>query len=629
MRSRKSDKIIDIREISPSIESGISVCMIARDEAPCIADALYSVKNLAEEMIVVDTGSQDETVQLAEQCGARVYRIAWKEDFSEARNFALSKAAYNWVLILDADEVISREDVSRIRDLARSRREIAFSFEQRTYLTEGGDLGCEPVIENDCMSRGFAFFKERQIRFFPNRPFIRYSCEIHESPEPSILSSGIPIENACITVHHYGRLSGTDRASRKARLWRAMGREALEAFPAHPFYLYEMAVQFLSQGSLDAAARHLDMALEIDRRSSRLWNAYGMVRMSAGDRLGALDCFKRALSLAGEDARILNNIGVALMKGKEYAEALIWLEKGVNLDEQDADLLRNAAAACAAIGEFERGCEYLERSLAIEPFSAGSYVVQAELLLGKGDRDGAERALEKIRFLPRVPLDVSLKMIKIYVALHRTREAEELALSTLRSFPGIAEIPYLAGKIAESRGDDERAEILYKKALSERPYDAEVLASLGCLYDRKGRLSEALAAFKEALRASPGNGRYEVNLGIVLDKLGMAKEAQRCFETALAKGETSAFAYNAIGCHHARYSRYEKAIECFERAVDLEPENAAYYRNLALACERTNFIDMAVRAYERVAELDPSMASYARERLSRLLCISQALQVSR
>lgn len=133
-------QLITMEELKEMRAGSISVCMIARDEEDHIAEALMSVKDLADEMIVVDTGSADATILEAKRLGAAVYEIQWNNDFSEARNFALSKATREWILVLDADERVSLDDHEKIRSLVREAESAAFMFEQRTYT----NVSCGP-----------------------------------------------------------------------------------------------------------------------------------------------------------------------------------------------------------------------------------------------------------------------------------------------------------------------------------------------------------------------------------------------------------------------------------------------------------------------------------------------------
>ena len=100
--------------MSKRTRARISQCMIVKNEEKNIEKALSWGKGVVSEQIVVDTGSTDRTVELAEKMGAKVYHFEWIDDFSAAKNFAISKAKYEWVALLDADEYFSEEDAKKL-----------------------------------------------------------------------------------------------------------------------------------------------------------------------------------------------------------------------------------------------------------------------------------------------------------------------------------------------------------------------------------------------------------------------------------------------------------------------------------------------------------------------------------
>ncbi|NJL45821.1 MAG: glycosyltransferase family 2 protein [Leptolyngbyaceae cyanobacterium SM2_3_12] len=95
----------------------LSLCVIVKDEAATLATCLEAVQGVVDEMIVVDTGSTDGTVALAESHGARVYTFDWVNDFAAARNYSLRQATGDWVLVLDADEVLQPAGVALLECL--------------------------------------------------------------------------------------------------------------------------------------------------------------------------------------------------------------------------------------------------------------------------------------------------------------------------------------------------------------------------------------------------------------------------------------------------------------------------------------------------------------------------------
>lgn len=95
----------------------ISVCMIVKNEEDVLARCLNCVKQFADEIIIVDTGSKDQTKTIARTFTTNVFDFAWCDDFSKARNFAFDKATKDFKMWIDADDVILDEDIQKIKDL--------------------------------------------------------------------------------------------------------------------------------------------------------------------------------------------------------------------------------------------------------------------------------------------------------------------------------------------------------------------------------------------------------------------------------------------------------------------------------------------------------------------------------
>lgn len=102
----------------------ISACYIAKNEAKKLAKSIKSLKNQVNEIVVVDTGSTDNTMAVARKLGAKVYCFPWQDDFSKARNFALSKAKGDWLILLDADEYFTAKTAGNIRKIIRQAQQV-------------------------------------------------------------------------------------------------------------------------------------------------------------------------------------------------------------------------------------------------------------------------------------------------------------------------------------------------------------------------------------------------------------------------------------------------------------------------------------------------------------------------
>ena len=147
----------------------ISACAIVKNEERNLPQWLACVRSLADELVVVDTGSTDRTVELARAAGAKLFSFAWRDDFAAAKNFALQKARGSWIVFLDADEYFSAEDIPKVKKYIRQ-------FDKERDVA---GMIC-PWVNID-IDRGGVFLSESvQLRVFRRHPDIRYHGRIHE-----------------------------------------------------------------------------------------------------------------------------------------------------------------------------------------------------------------------------------------------------------------------------------------------------------------------------------------------------------------------------------------------------------------------------------------------------------------
>ena len=210
--------------------------MIVRDEERDLPRCLASIAGLADELVVVDTGSVDRTRELVAAAGARVIEIEWPHDFSIARNVAIEAATHDWILVLDADEEIMgplREELAQADQLGLH----GVSLVMRNLSPPGDATTYEdfPVV-----------------RLFRRLPHIRYEGRIHEQISPSITRNGGTIGSSDLYFLHHGYQSllaqGVNRAQRNLVLLEAASRAA----PGDAYLHYQLGVTQKAVG--DAAA---------------------------------------------------------------------------------------------------------------------------------------------------------------------------------------------------------------------------------------------------------------------------------------------------------------------------------------------------------------------------------------
>jgi glycosyltransferase involved in cell wall biosynthesis len=275
----------------------LSLCMIVKNEQAYLGPCLNSAKTLVDEIIVIDTGSTDRSVDLACIYGARVYSFQWCDDFSAARNFGIEKAVGDWVLILDADEIIDLKDQSRIRDLLFQYRykPVALSFETRnySYLANGMNWqvndGSYPKHE-----AGLGWFPSNKVRLFPRSKKVCFSYPVHELVEPAIKKAGISISACKIPIHHYGNLN-EERDRKKATNYFNLGYAKLEQMGNDRVALRELAIQ----------------AGQIERWSE------------------SIELWQRCLSICPDDGEAHANIAGAYWQIGQYEKGMKAAEKAI------------------------------------------------------------------------------------------------------------------------------------------------------------------------------------------------------------------------------------------------------------------------------------------------------------
>ena len=218
------------------LEPSLSVVVIAKNEAACIANCLASAKGLADELIVVDTGSSDDTPAIAQGCGARVLNFEWCDDFSAARNVGLEAARGRWILVLDADEYLPEPSAIALRELINGPADRAYHLLNKSS-SDGGKTG---MIGNI-------------VRLFPNRPEIRYEWPVHEQVVTSLNRAGIYIQDTTIEIIHTGYSSQEVNVAKQTRNLRILEKITLSDPPPHPMALFLHGGALLDLGRVSEA----------------------------------------------------------------------------------------------------------------------------------------------------------------------------------------------------------------------------------------------------------------------------------------------------------------------------------------------------------------------------------------
>lgn len=359
--------------------------MIARDGASSLDSCLTSICGLVEDIVVVDTGSTDDTRVVAERHGARVYDEAWTGNFSAHRNSSIGHARGDWVLVLDCDEVLSQQDHAAIRETIANGQGNAFRLTTRNYTSQmdySGWTACKGDFPEEKGQLGW--YPTTKVRLWKKHPKVRFEGAVHELVEPSLKRLGFTIADCSTAVHHYGYVDRTrnpaeyvdageeklrnDPSDQRARYelaisYRDAGRfedarvcivEVVEAVQKestdHYEYLSEELVHLVHADILDRleledeALRKYEWIVKIFPQSYQAYNNMATLVSRRGDKKRAVDCYQRALELEPENRTIASNLermqGVSINQANQTSNCRHRLSVCMIVKDGGSDLRR-------------------------------------------------------------------------------------------------------------------------------------------------------------------------------------------------------------------------------------------------------------------------------------------------
>ena len=234
------------RRARPATGLKLSLCMIVKDEEAMLPRCLAAVAPAVDEIVIVDTGSSDRTIEIAREYGATVIEREWTGSFSDARNVSFEAATGDWIIYLDADEVLVADDIQRLRSLTGRTWREAFYLVETSYT---GELGDGAAISNNA------------LRVFRNRPNYRFEGRLHEQIAQNLpLYAAGRIEQSSVRVEHYGYLGAVRDAKEKSRRNLDLLKAQQAESPTDAFLHFNLGTEYSVIGDYSFALSELEQA---------------------------------------------------------------------------------------------------------------------------------------------------------------------------------------------------------------------------------------------------------------------------------------------------------------------------------------------------------------------------------
>ncbi|MCC6831586.1 MAG: glycosyltransferase [Thermoleophilia bacterium] len=463
-------KITTLSDSTPSGTSQrLSLCMIVKDEEEALPRCLRSVQGVADEIVIVDTGSTDRTVEIAESFGAKVIHEPWTGDFARHRNTSIDAATGDWVLILDADEELV--DGAALRPLLDDPDQEGYSLREVNFI--GLEAGLEAVVN-------------AAFRVFRNRPQYRYDGALHEQIQARVDPDG----GSCtrfvgIEILHYGYLDHTTEARRKKDRNMRIVLEEVKRKPDDAFTLFNAGVEFQRIDDHRTALDYFSRAFK-NLASMRQYFASLLVRNIVAS-LQRLERYDEALEVAADALEAYPDftdlhylVGQLHFARREYREAITSFRQAIDLGDHGGDRYM----AQAGMGSFY------------------SWFALGTLHEAIGDQSEAVRdyklAVTSARGFYAPPL------VRLAQLLLRNDEADrtEAFLRGILPTAKRADALRAMGEVFLSEGFPDRAQRLLQEALSMTPDTHAIRVTLAHCHLAAGAPDTALAVLDEVPASS-------------------------------------------------------------------------------------------------------------------------------
>ena len=304
----------------------ITLCMIVKDEADFISACLESVKGLVSEIIIIDTGSTDQTIELCKNHGAKLFPYKWKNDFADARNYGLSFATGDWILWLDADETLDVTNISLITETLSNTNAHLLSLPVLNYHGK-----TKPVDKNNA-------YLIYQLRLFRNYKNITFHNRIHETPLLPTDITENDIESIPVFIHHYGYLQEVTETKQKGQRNIHLLQQEMSD-PAHsPWIEYHLASEFYRQEKYQQAFEYVNNSIILflqqnQKPPSLLYKLKYAVLIETNSLEGAWPSIEKAILLYPDYVDLHFYMGYILYKKENYVMAIQAFDKCIELGD--------------------------------------------------------------------------------------------------------------------------------------------------------------------------------------------------------------------------------------------------------------------------------------------------------
>lgn len=293
----------------------LTLSMIVKNEESNLPRALSNIASICDEIIIVDTGSTDSTVEIAKSFGATIIETTWENDFAKARNLSIKDASSDWILWLDGDDFVPEESIPHIKKLLSKPTDTVYAFTVKNERPDG---------------TGTEFL---QARLFPNRKGLSFERPVHEQVMLSAVRKGMRMTQSSAWVEHHG-YADADELKRKAARNVKILEDNIHVYGNDPVTFVEIGDSYTIMEDPDTARKWYEKAIELPNSArqfpdivSQAWMGLGNISNEQKKYNEAENCFNKVIELCPGRVDIFYNMAVTYEREEQFEKAVNTLMK--------------------------------------------------------------------------------------------------------------------------------------------------------------------------------------------------------------------------------------------------------------------------------------------------------------
>ena len=513
----------------------LSLCMIVRDSSRTLGSCLDSIVPWVDEMIVVDTGSTDDTRQIASSHGAKVFDFPWCDSFSAARNESLRHAKGDWLFWMDSDDTISPESGEKLRSLTQQSLEKApTGYTMQVHCPGPPGSGDVTVVDH--------------VKLFRNDPRLRFEGRIHEQILPAIRSLGGQVEWTDIYVTHSGSEHSLEARQRKQQRDLRLLEMELAEKPEHTFVLFNLGMTYADMDEASKALEFLKRSLlSATPDESHVRKAYSLlvsclVQLYHDEE--ALRIIYRALEMFRDDAELLFRQGILFQRAQSYERAIESFERAIEdrgerfFASRDRGITSYKARhnLASVYREINRpDLAELQWRLALESFPIYRIAWKGltDSLIEQKKFTTLAIEIEKMREATSLETEVAYATILRHQANGEMKWAMEVLYEFMQKSPDDIEFLRFSCEFLFNHGGPEDCVSLLEKLCEIAPDDGAAWHNRGSALQRLGRPNEAISYFEKSLAIRPNSTGTSMQFAAAHVSLGNVDAAKIVLQAAL------------------------------------------------------------------------------------------------